>query len=99
MTVTLNNHVISQSSTVKNLGVTFDSTLSSDQHIKEMTMFAFYQLHNKAEARSFLSTADAQILIHASVWSGLDFCTALFSGLRRESTKSLQMVQNAAAGV
>ena len=87
------------SSTVKNLGVTFDSTLSLDQHIKEITKIAFYHLCNIAEIRSFLSTTDAEILIHTFVLSWLDYCNALFLGLLRESTKSLQMVQNAAARV
>ena len=99
VTVTLDNCVISQSSTVKNLGVTFDSTFSFDQHIKEITKITFYYLRNIAKIRSFLSTADAEILIHAFVLSRLDYCNALFSGLPRESTKSLQMVQNAAARV
>uniref|UniRef100_A0A671Y9A2 Reverse transcriptase domain-containing protein n=1 Tax=Sparus aurata TaxID=8175 RepID=A0A671Y9A2_SPAAU len=100
VTVTLDNCVISQSSTVKNLGVTFDSTLSFDQHIKEITKIAFYHLRNIAKIRSFLSTADAEILIHAFVSSRLDYCNASgLSGLPCESTKSLQMVQNAAARV
>ena len=97
--VTLNNCIISQSSTVKNLGVTFDSTLSFDQDIKEITKIAFHHLRNIAKIRSFLSTVDAEILIHDFVSPRLDYCNALFSGLPRESTKSLQMVQNAAARV
>ena len=80
VTVTLDNCVISQSSTVKNLGVTFDSTLSFDQHIKEITKITFYHLCNIAKIRSFLSTTDAEILIHAFVLSRLDYCNALFSG-------------------
>ena len=90
VSVTLNNCVISQSSTIKNLGVTFNSTLSFDQHIKEITKIAFYHLRNIAKIRSFLSTADAEILIHAFVSSRLDHCNAFFSGLSHESTKSLQ---------
>ena len=73
VTVTLDNCVISQSSTIKNLGVTFDSTLSFDQHIKEITKIAVYHLHNIAKIRSFLSSADAEILIHAFVSSRLDY--------------------------
>ena len=69
VTVTLDNWVISQSSTVKNLGVTFDSILSFDHHIKEITKIAFYHLRNIAKIRSFLSTADAEILIHAYIFS------------------------------
>ncbi len=55
--------VISQSLTAKNLGVTFDPTLSFDQHIKEITKITFFHLRNIAKMRSFLSLADAEILI------------------------------------
>ena len=59
----------------------------------------FYHLHNIAKIRSVLSTANAEIPIHAFVSCRLEYCNALFSGLPRESTKSLQMVQNAATRV
>ena len=49
VTVTLDSCVISQSSTVTNLHVTFDSTLSFDQHIKEITKITFYHLCNIAK--------------------------------------------------
>ena len=84
---------------MKNLGVTFDSNISFHQHIKEITKIAFYHLHNIATIRSFLSTTDAKFLIDAFVLSRLDYCNALFCGLLCESTKSLLMVQNAAARV
>ena len=70
------NKQTKKSLTVKDLGVTFDSTLSFDQHIKEITNIAFYHLHNIAKIRSFLSTADAEILIHAFASSRLDYCNA-----------------------
>ncbi len=47
--VTLDNCVISQSLTAKNVDVTFDPTLSFDQHIKEITKIAFFHLHNIAK--------------------------------------------------
>uniref|UniRef100_A0A4W6D5N5 Reverse transcriptase domain-containing protein n=1 Tax=Lates calcarifer TaxID=8187 RepID=A0A4W6D5N5_LATCA len=72
-------------------------TLSFDQHIKDITKTAFFHLRNIARIRSFLSMADAEILVHAFVSSRLDYCNVLLSGLPRTSTKSLQMVQNAAA--
>ncbi len=55
------------------LCVTFDLTLCFDQHIKEITQTTFFHLHNKAKMRSFLSTADAETLIHVFVSSRLGY--------------------------
>ncbi len=99
VTVTLVICVISQSFTAWYLGVTFDPTLLFYQHIKEITEFAFFQLHNIAKIMSFLSLADAEILIHTFVSFRLDYCNVLLSGLPHMSPESLQMVQNAAARI
>uniref|UniRef100_A0A667Z0D5 Reverse transcriptase domain-containing protein n=1 Tax=Myripristis murdjan TaxID=586833 RepID=A0A667Z0D5_9TELE len=99
LTVLLDNCVISQSVAAKNLGVTFDPCLSFDRHIKDITKTAYFHLRNIAQIRSSLSMADTETLIHALVSARLDYCNVLFSGLPRASTKSLQMVQNAAARV
>ena len=44
-----------------------------------------------------LSAADAETLIHEFTSSRLDYCNALFLGLPNSTTRSLQLVQNAAA--
>jgi hypothetical protein len=44
-----------------------------------------------------LSAADAETLIHAFISSRLDYCNSLFSGLPNSTTRSLQLVQHAAA--
>ncbi len=54
---------------------------------------------SKAKIRAFLSMTDAEILIHAFVLSGLDYCNVLLSGLPHTSIKSLQMVQHAVARI
>ena len=66
----------------KNFDVTFDPSLSFDKHIKVIPKTA---LCNIAKILFFLSKADAETE------------NVLFSVLPRASTKSLQMVQNAAA--
>ena len=78
VTVTLVNCVISQSVAAKNLGVTFDLSLSFDKHIKEITKTAFFHLRNIATIKCSLSMADAETLIHAFVSSRLDYCNVLF---------------------
>ena len=64
-----------------------------------ITKVAFFHLRNIARIRSYLSLDDAKTLIHAFVFSRLDYCNALFSGLPKKTTDRLQLVQNAAARV
>ncbi|XP_078139509.1 uncharacterized protein LOC144539314 [Centroberyx gerrardi] len=99
LTLNFGDSLITQSPTVKNLGVTFDSALSFDAHIKEITKIAFFHLRNISKIRSLLNTADAETLIHAFVSSRLDYCNVLLSGLPNCSIKKLQLVQNAAARI
>ena len=95
----LGNLNIANNTAVKNLGVIIDAELNFDAHIKQVTKTAFYHLRNIARIRDFLSLDDAKTLIHAFVFSRLDYCNTLFSGLPKKTTDRLQLVQNAAARV
>ena len=68
-------------------------------HINHVTKIAFFHLRNIARIRDFLSLNDAKTLIHAFVFSRLDYCNAILSGLPKKETDRLQLVQNAAARV
>ena len=95
----LSNLTVESNNTVKNLGVFIDSELNFNTHISHVTKTAFFHLRNIARIRAYLSLDDAKTLIHAFVFSRLDYCNALFSGLPRKTTDRLQLVQNAAARV
>ena len=82
-----------------NLGVIIDSDLNFNSHMNHVTKTAFFHLRNIARIRAYLSLDDAKTLIHAFVFSQLDCCNALFSGLPKKTTDRLQLVQNAAARV
>ena len=85
--------------TVKNLGVIIDSDLSFNAHISQVTKTAFFHLRNISRIRAYLSLDDAKTLIHAFVFSRIDYCNALFAGLPKKTTDRLQLVKNAAARV
>ena len=87
------------STSVKNLGVIIDADLNFNTHINNVTKIAFFHLRNIARIRAYLSLDDAKTLIHAFVFSRLDYCNALLSGLPKKTTDRLQLVQNAAARV
>lgn len=76
-----------------------DSELNFKSHISNVTKVAFYHLRNIARIRSYLSTLDAKKLTHALVFSRLDYCNALYSGLTKKAIDWLQLVQNSAARI
>ena len=84
---------------IKDLGVTLDSDLSFDAHIKNISRVAFYHLRNISKIRKMLSLHNAEILVHAFVTSRLDYCNALLSGCANSTLKGLQLIQNAAARI
>ena len=82
---------------VRNLGVIFDSNLKMDMHITKACQKAYFHLHNIRRIRKFLSQDAMCTIIHAFVTSQIDYCNSLMNGLPESLTKKLQRVQNTAA--
>ncbi|XP_071329025.1 uncharacterized protein [Trachinotus anak] len=97
--LTLDDITLASSATVRNLGVIFDQDLSFTSHIKQVSRTAFFHLHNIAKIRPILCLKEAEKLVHAFVTPRLDYCNSLLSGCPKNSVKSLQLIQNAAARV
>ena len=89
--------MISFSSFVKNLGVTFDENLSFEKHIKTVAKNTMHQLRNLRHVRPHFDKSSFQIIVHASITSRLDYCNSLLSGLPLSSLRHLQLVQNFSA--
>ncbi len=90
------------SSSVRNLGVLFDSNLSFDSHVSSICKTAFFHLKNISKLRpmlSMLSMWNAEMLIHAFMTSRLDYCNAVLCGCSAHLINKLKMVQKAAARV
>ena len=82
---------------VRNLGVIFDSNLKMDMHISKACQTAYYHLHNIRRIRKFLSQEATCTIIHAFITSQIDYCNSLMNGLPDSLIKKLQRVQNTAA--
>ncbi len=79
--LTLDGCSVNSSSSVRNLGVLFNSNLSFDSHVSSICKTALFHLKNISKLRPMLSMSNAEILIHAFMTSRLDYCNALFGWL------------------
>lgn len=77
-------HLDSTSLTVTNqariFGVIIDSDLNFNNHLKAVAKSAYYQLKNIARIKGFLSREDTEKLVHAFIFSRLDYCNGIFTG-------------------
>ena len=83
----------------RNLGVVMDSDLNFNSHMKMITKSAYYHLKNISRVRGLMSQQDLEKLVHAFIFSRLDYCNSIFTGLPKKSIRKLQLIQNAAARV
>ena len=82
------------STSVRNLGVIFDSDLKFSKHVSSICSSCFYHIRDFSRVRRHLDTSAAIILVNALVSSRLDYCNSLFYSLRQCDKKRLQHVQN-----
>ena len=93
----IKTHTVEPSSSVRDLGVVFDSTLAMTDHVSNTVRSCFYHLRNLSRIRPCLTDTALVTAIHAFVTSRLDYCNALLSGVPLKLVSRLQRVQNAAA--
>lgn len=58
---------------------------------------AFYHLKNITKVRLFLFLSNTERLMHTFITSRIDYCSALLSGLPKNTVHPLQLIQNSAA--
>ncbi|XP_028310114.1 uncharacterized protein LOC114467841 isoform X2 [Gouania willdenowi] len=84
---------------VTNLGVKFDPHLSFDNHVTSICKTSFFHLCSISKLRPSLFLPAAEKLVHAFIFSRLDYCNALLIGIPGRSLQKLQFVLNSAARV
>ena len=97
LSVSLLGSDIPLSSSVRNLGVTLDNTLSYEQHVNNVCRLCSYEIRRIASIRHILSVDATKTLLCAFVLSRLDYCNALLAGSPLSIIQKLQKVQNNAA--
>jgi len=81
---------------VRNLGLYLDTTMSLRCHITQLTSTCFGVLRQIRSTRRCLSKSARTTLVTCFVFTRLDYCNAVFTGLPRCDLSRLQSIQNAA---
>ena len=89
--------LIQFSSSVRDLGIILDPTLSFMQQANSVSRSCFYHLRQLRSIRSSLSTHAITILVHALICTRVDFGNAVYIGLSASNTYKFQSILNAAA--
>ena len=88
---------VTPSSSARNIGTIFDSTMNLEKQVKAICKSGFYHLQNIAKIRKCLNFETTKKLVNAFVISRIDNCNALLAGLPDSLFLRLQSLQNAAA--
>ena len=97
--ISVGDCLIKPSPTVRNLGVIFDQDMNLQAHVQRVCQTCYMHLRNISAIRGALTMKSAERLIHALVFSRLDFCNSLLAELPERTLRKLQTVQNAAARI
>ena len=81
----------------KNLGVLFDNELTFEAQINKVVTACFCTIRLLSRIKYFLSSEQLNTLVCSLIFSTLDYCNALYYGLKVETVEKLQRVQNTAA--
>ena len=95
--LTVGSETISSSSAVRNLGATFDSSMSMIPHVSNLTKNIYFHLRRIKTIRPYLDNAACAKAIHAIISSRLDCNNSLLVGLPEKTVARLQIAQNCAA--
>ena len=89
--------VITPSTSVKNLGITFDSNLSMKHHVTSLCRRINFHLRNLYRIRRFIDSTTCAHAARSLILSRLDYGNSLLGGLSKTDMLRLQRLQNRAA--
>jgi hypothetical protein len=92
-----NGTTILASSTILDLGATFDENMKMDAHINRVVRSCSYQLRQLRTVRGSLSVDSATALVHAFITSRIDYCNSILYGVSENAIAKFQLILNAAA--
>ena len=88
--------VITPSSSVKNLGIVFDISLTMEQHVTALCRNINFHLGNLSRRKRFIDSATCAHAVRSLILSRLDYGNSLLGGLPSANMQRLQRLQNRA---
>ena len=89
--------VITPSSSIKNLGIVFDISLTMEQHVTALCRNINFHLRNLSRIRRFIDSATCAHAVRSLILSRLDYGNSLLGDLSSANMQRLQRLQNRAA--
>ena len=94
LSVNVGESEITQSSKVRDLGVTFDKFLNFDDHTTAICRSTYFHIRNIGKIRNLLSYNACSTIIHALIGCRLDYCNSLLYNVPMHKIDRLQRLQN-----
>ena len=85
---------VNASSSVRNLVVYFDESLSMTDHVTRLVRLCFYQLRCIRFIRCSLTIAVATRLVNSFIIARIDFCNSILAALPRYQISRIQSILN-----
>ena len=99
LSVNVGESMITQSSTMRDLGVIFDQFLNFDDHITAICRSTQFHIRNIGKIRNLLSYDAYSTIIHALISCRLDYCNTILYNVPRNKTDRLLRLQNQCARI
>lgn len=91
------NERILPSTTIKNLGVNFDSTMTMSDQVTSICQSANFHIRNLSRIRMYIDQNSCHAAVRALITSRLDYANSLLFGISLKDCNRLQRIQNRAA--
>jgi hypothetical protein len=87
------------STSVRNLGVHFDKSMSMKTHVSKTIRTCCMHIRSTGQLHKCLTDDATKSLIQGLVLSGLNYCNILLFGIPKSTLNKLQLIQNTAARI
>lgn len=92
----LDGALLTPVSSLKNLVVILDASLTMEAHVTNIARLVFFHLSHTRQLAPFLLCPDLATVIFVMVTFKLDYCNSLYAGLLLRLNRKIQLVRNAA---